>query len=145
MMVVGAVVVVEVVVVEVLVVVEVVVITVEVVVVVVDVVVEVFVAGKVTGSVTFITAGTISAIGFALLVLMLEDALVVEVFVVEVILVVDGGALVDVVEVTKLMVKNRRIAWTDVGDENLLMTTKILVTILDVNDICLNFVTKMSI
>ena len=105
MMVVGAVVVVEVVVVEVLVVVEVVVITVEVVVVVVDVVVEVFVAGKVTGSVTFITAGTISAIGFALLVLMLEDALVVEVFVVEVILVVGGGALVDVVEVTKLMVK----------------------------------------
>ena len=104
MMVVGAVVVVEVVVVEVLVVVEVVVITVEVVVVVVDVVVEVFVAGKVTGSVTFITAGTISAIGFALLVLMLEDV-VVEAFVVEVILVVDGGALVDVVEVTKLMVK----------------------------------------
>ena len=102
-MVVGAVVVVEVVVVEVLVVVEVVVITVEVVVVVVEV--EVFVAGKVTGSVTFITAGTISAIGFALLVLMLEDALVVEIFVVEVILVVDGGALVDVVEVTKLMVK----------------------------------------
>ena len=93
-------VVVEVVVVEVLAVVEVVVITADVVVVVVEVVVEVFVAGTVTGSVTFITAGTISATGFALLVLMLEDAVVVEV-VVEVILVVDRDALVDVVEVTK--------------------------------------------
>lgn len=67
------------------------------------VVVEVFVAGIefVTGSVTFITAGTISAIGFSLLVLMLvEDAFVVEVDNVEVILVDDGDALVDVVEVT---------------------------------------------
>ena len=90
------------------VVVEVVVITADVVVVVVEVV-EVLVAGKVTGSVTFITAGTISATDFALLVLMLEDAVVVEIVVevvVEVILVVDGDALVDVVEVTKLMVKN---------------------------------------
>ena len=61
--------------------------------------------GEFLASVTFITAGTISATGFALLVLMLEDAVVVEV-VVEVILVVDGDALVDVVEVTKLMVKS---------------------------------------
>ena len=100
MIVVEVVLVVEVVEVEVLVVVEVVVITADVVVVVVEVVVEAFVAGKVTGSVTFITAGTISATDFALLVLMLEDAVVVEVgveVVVEFILVVGDDDFVDVV------------------------------------------------
>ena len=68
--------------------------------------------GAFLASVTFITAGTVSATDFALRVLMLEDAVVEEVVVevvvevvevvVEVVevLVVDGDDLVDVVEVT---------------------------------------------